>query len=205
MQKLSEELKNAPASTSLAYSSASQPLNKEATLSVASKVLSDNHSEENQRQHTDGPKVLVYVLNKNGKPLMPCKPTKARHLLEQNRAKAVSRKPFTIQLLWTCEHKTQPVKLGMDPGYQKVGVSAASNKKELLSAEIQLRTDMPKKLQEKAMYRRNRRNILWHRQPRFKNRSKPKEWLAPSIQHKLDSHLRIIEKIQMLIPCIAAL
>jgi len=114
---------------SLAYSSASQPLNKEATLSVASKVLSDNHSEENQRQHTDGPKVLVYVLNKNGKPLMPCKPTKARHLLEQNRAKAVSRKPFTIQLLWTCEHKTQPVKLGMDPGYQKVGVSAASNKK----------------------------------------------------------------------------
>ncbi len=131
---------------------------------------------------------------------MPCKPTKARHLLEQNRAKAVSRKPFTIQLLWTCEHKTQPVKLGMDPGYQKVGVSAASNKKELLSAEIQLRTDMPKKLQEKAMYRRNRRNILWHRQPRFKNRSKPKEWLAPSIQHKLDSHLRIIEKIQMLLP-----
>jgi len=124
---------------------------------VASKVLSDNHSEENQRQHTDGPKVLVYVLNKNGKPLMPCKPTKARHLLEQNRAKAVSRKPFTIQLLWTCEHKTQPVKLGMDPWIPESRSLSSIKQKELLSAEIQLRTDMPKKLQEKAMYRRNRR------------------------------------------------
>ena len=28
--------------------------------------------------------VLVYVINKDGKPLMPCKPTKARHLLKNN-------------------------------------------------------------------------------------------------------------------------
>jgi hypothetical protein len=51
--------------------------------------------------------MFVYVLNKNGNPLMPCKPAKARHLLEENKAKVVKREPFTIQLLWNCEENTQ--------------------------------------------------------------------------------------------------
>ena len=41
--------------------------------------------------------MLVYVLNKDGKPLMPCKPRKTRKLLEANKAKVVKRTPFTIQ------------------------------------------------------------------------------------------------------------
>ena len=159
-----------------------------------------NNSDVDQRQHTDGHNVIVYVLNKNGKPLMPCKPAKARHLLEQNKAKVVTRKPFTIQLLWECEHKVQPIKLGIDAGYQKVGISAVSDKKEILSAEVTLRTDISMKLQTRAMYRKNRRSRLWYRKPRFLNRSKSKEWLAPSIQHKLDSHLRLVEKIKKLLP-----
>lgn len=159
-----------------------------------------NNSEENQRLHTDEPNVIVYVLNKDGTPLMPCKPAKARHLLEQKKAKVVTRKPFTIQLLWDCEQNVQPIKLGIDAGYKKVGISAVSDKKELLSAEVSLRTDIPKKIQEKSMYRRNRRNRLWHRQPRFLNRSKSKGWLAPSIQHKLDSHIRLVEKIKKFLP-----
>ena len=165
----------------------------------SSKTLS-NISDVDQRQHTDGLNVIVYVLNKNGKPLMPCTPAKARHLLEQNKARVVTRKPFTIRLLWNCEHNVQPVKLGVDAGYKKVGLSAASDKKELLSAEVILRIGMPKKLQNRAMYRRSRRNRLWHRKPRFDNRSKPEGWLAPSIQHKLDSHLRLVEKIKTLLP-----
>ena len=40
----------------------------------------------------------VPVLNMRGEPLMPTTPAKARHLLEQNKAKVVTRKPFTIQL-----------------------------------------------------------------------------------------------------------
>ena len=200
MQKLSEKLRNTPTSTSLACSSVSRSLNKEEPLSVVDKVLSDNSSEENQHQHTDGHNVIVYVLNKSGNPLMPCKPAKARHLLEQNKAKVISRKPFTIQLLWNCEHNIQPVKLGIDAGYQHVGISATSDKKELFSAEVTLRTDIPKKLQTKAMYRRQKRNRLWHRKPRFLNRSKPKGWLVPSIQHKLNSHVRIVEKVKKLLP-----
>ena len=38
--------------------------------------------------------MLVYVLNKHGKPLMPCKPRKARKLLEQGKATVVQADTF---------------------------------------------------------------------------------------------------------------
>ena len=38
--------------------------------------------------------MLVYVLNKNNKPLMPCKPSKARKLLKNKEAKVIKKEPF---------------------------------------------------------------------------------------------------------------
>ena len=68
--------------------------------------------------------------------------------------------------------------------------------------EVSLRMNISKKLETRRMYRCNRRNRLWYRKPRFDNRkkSKPKCWLAPSINHKLDSHIRLVEKIKQLLP-----
>ena len=171
-------------------------------VSGSGKVLVVNNSNVDQHQHIDGHKVKVYVQNKDGRPLMPCTPTKARHLLEQQKAQVVTRKPFTIRLLWDCEHHTQPLTLGVDSGYNHVGVSVvdSKNKKEVLNAEIQLRNDIPKKLLERRMYRRNRRNRKWHRPPRFDNRKREDGWLAPSIQHKLNSHLQIIRKVKQVLP-----
>ena len=51
------------------------------------------------------------------------------------------------------------------------------------------------------MYRRNRRDKLWYRKPRFMNRgNKKKGWLAPSIDHKLQTHIRLIEKLKKILP-----
>ena len=204
MQKLSEKLRNAPTNTSLVRSSASRSLNKEETLSVAGKVRSDNISEENHFQHSGSSDLrvqnIVYVLNMRGKSLMPTYQQKANKLLKQGKASVVSRKPFTIQLKYATGETKQPVTLGIDAGYKHVGLSAKSDKKELFSADVTLRTNIPKKLQTRAMYRKQKRSRLWHRQPRFLNRSKPKGWLAPSIQHKLDSHLRLVEKVKKLLP-----
>ncbi len=50
------------------------------------------------------------------------------------------------------------------------------------------------------MYRRLKRNRLWYRKPRFKNRRKPEGWLAPSIQHKLDTHIKMIDKVKEILP-----
>ena len=56
------------------------------------------------------------------------------------------------------------------------------------------------RLKEKAMYRKQRRQRLRYRKPRFDNRAIPRGWLAPSIQHKLDSHIRFIEKLKKILP-----
>ena len=42
--------------------------------------------------------MVVYVINKHGKPLMPCSPRKARKLLKDSKAKVVKKTPFTIKL-----------------------------------------------------------------------------------------------------------
>ncbi len=40
----------------------------------------------------------VYVLNYDGKPLMPTRPAKAKWLIKNSKAKVVRCSPFTIQL-----------------------------------------------------------------------------------------------------------
>ena len=147
-------------------------------------------------------KFYVYVVNKNGKPLMPTSPAKARRLLKAGKAKVIKRTPFTIQLIYGSTGYKQPITLGVDTGYKHVGLSAVSDNKELLSSEVKLRTDIVKLLSERKMYRRNRRNRLWYREARFLNRIKSKKagWLAPSICHRLDSHIKAINFIKSILP-----
>ena len=66
--------------------------------------------------------MFVYVLNMHGEPLMPCKPRKARKLLEEEKAKVVNRTPFTIQLLYGSSGYKQQVNLGVDAGSKYIGV-----------------------------------------------------------------------------------
>lgn len=200
MQKLEKRNTYTPTDTSLVSSSVVLSLNKEETLSEQDLKTFSNNLEENQQSGKTEHNLRVYVLNMRGKPLMPCKPAKARHLLEQNKAKVVSCKPFTIQLLMTTGESIQEINLGIDSGYKVIGFSATTKKEELMSGELSLRTDVSKKLTERAMYRRTRRNKLWYRKPRFLNRSIPKGWLAPSVQHKVDTHIRLIDKIKILLP-----
>ena len=100
----------------------------------------------------------VPVLNMRGKPLMPTSPKKARLLLKEGKAKVVQRNPFTIQLKYATGEAKQPIKLTFDPGYKNVGFSAITEKRELISGEVTIRTDIPEKIAEKKMYRRGRRN-----------------------------------------------
>ena len=199
-QKLSGELKNTPTDTSPVCSSVSSGLNKEETLSVQNKVLTDNTLEENQHSGKSGQDLRVPVLNMRGKPLMPTTPAKARHLLEQGKAKVVKRTPFVIQMTIATGETKQDIILGVDAGYSKVGFSIVTKQQELVSGTLELRKNMSKKLEEKKMYRKNKRNKLWYRQPRFNNRKIKRGWLAPSLQHKLDTYIRLIEKLKKWFP-----
>lgn len=145
---------------------------------------------------------MVYVLNKQGKPLMPCKEAKARKLLNQNKAKIAKYEPFTIQLLFDCENQIQEVNLGIDAGSKCIGVSATTEKQVLYEADVELRNDIVKKLSSRREARRTRRNRLRYRPARFNNRvhSKNKGWLAPSIEQKINTHLQVIRHLYEILP-----
>ncbi|MGL5068751.1 MAG: RNA-guided endonuclease IscB [Sarcina sp.] len=146
---------------------------------------------------------MVYVLNENGEPLMPTnRHGKVRGLLTGGRAKVVKVKPFTIQLLYTSTKYTQDITLGVDSGYLNIGFSAIGNSKEFVSGEVKFLQGQKLRLIEKARYRRQRRKRLRYRTPRFNNRTGANkiDWLAPSIKHKLDSHIRFIENLRKLLP-----
>ena len=146
--------------------------------------------------------MFVYVLNKSGEALMPCKPQKARKLLKENKAKVVNRTPFTIQLLYGCSGYKQPVNLGVDAGSRYIGLSATTKDKELFKATVELRQDISKLLENRRSLRSSRRNRkLRYRPARFNNRGK-KGRLAPSVQHKLDSHITIIRKVCSILPVV---
>lgn len=147
--------------------------------------------------------MLVYVLNKNRKPLMPCKPQKARKLLRNGKAKVIRREPFTIQLLYGSSGYRQHVTLGVDAGSKYIGLSATTSKKELFAGEVKLRTGIVNLLSTRRQFRRSRRSRKTrYRKSRFLNRvhSKHKGWLAPSVENKIQCHLSIVAKLHKILP-----
>lgn len=147
---------------------------------------------------------MVYVISIDNKPLMPTnRHGKVRRLLRDKKAKVVKRTPFTIQLLYETESEIlQPITLGVDAGSKIIGLSASTDKKELFVGEYELRDDISKNLSKKRETRRTRRNRLRYRPHRFMNKvaSKKKGWLAPSVEHKINSHLKIIEDLHEILP-----
>lgn len=145
---------------------------------------------------------MVYVLNKQGNPLMPCKEAKARKLLKQNKAIIAKHEPFTIQLTFECENQTQEISLGVDAGSKHIGISVTTEKQVLYEADVELRNDIVDKLSSRRETRRTRRNRLRYRPARFNNRvhSKYKGWLAPSVEQKINSHIQIIKRLHQILP-----
>ncbi len=147
--------------------------------------------------------MLVYVLNYHGKPLMPCSPARARHLLKDGKAKIVRRDPFTIKLLFGSSGYTQDVGAGMDTGSKTIGAAAIANGKVVYQAEVTLRDDVSRKIKQRATYRRTRRDRKTrYRQPRWSNRASLRAdgRLAPSIRSKVESHLRERDFVERILP-----
>lgn len=141
----------------------------------------------------------VFVQNLDGKPLMPCTPTKARKLLRAGKAKVIKRRPFTIQLNWQCEGITQPVTIGIDKGSHETGFCVVANGKILLCGTINHRKDIKEKMEARREHRRSRRYRKWYRQPRFNNRASSKRSgrLLPSIRTNVEEIYRVVSKLPL--------
>ena len=146
---------------------------------------------------------MVYVISKQGTPLMPTERFgKVRRILKNSLAHVVRRIPFTIQLDYDTTDFTQPITLGIDAGSKHIGVSATTTEKELYAADVELRNDIVDKLSTRREQRRTRRNRLRHRKPRFDNRvsSKNKGWLASSIENNIHTHMSVVKNVCKILP-----
>ena len=143
----------------------------------------------------------VFVLSKEGIPLMPTTPRRARLWLKARRAKVVRHEPFTLQLRFETTSYTQSVTVGVDSGSKTVGIAAIVNGETLLQAEVQLRTAISEKLTQRRTYRRTRRSRKTrYRAPRYTNRTRKAGWLPPSVSSKLATTLKAVRFVASLLP-----
>lgn len=102
----------------------------------------------------------VYVLNMQEEPLMPTtRCDHVRRLLKSKKARVVSKKPFTIQLLYKVENVVQDLYFGIDPGRTNVGVAVVrEDGKCVYSAQVETRNkEVPKLMAARAEHRRKHR------------------------------------------------
>ena len=105
---------------------------------------------------------MVYVQNKDGKPLMPTtRYCYVRLLLKEKKARVVSTTPFTIQLNYDTPDVTQDLILGVDPGRTNIGVAVVKEDGScIFSAHLETRNkDVPLLMQKRAAFRRSHRTL----------------------------------------------
>lgn len=149
-------------------------------------------------------KVYVYVLNKYGKPLMPCSPRKARVLLKEGKAKVIKVKPFTIQLLYGSSGYKQKVYAGRGRGLTQGIAAVREDGKVLFLGEVTGRRDISELLYLRASLRRSRRNRKTPYRPcRADNRKREEGWLPPSVSHLWYEHRKARNFVESILPIAA--
>ena len=149
--------------------------------------------------------MAVLVLDRKKNPLMPCSEKRAQLLLARRRAVVVRVYPFTIRLKDRAGGAVQKVVLKIDPGSKETGlaVSRVSAQGEHVLCLIELihrGRQIRKTLDQRRGCRRRRRSQLRYRAPRFNNRTRRKGWLAPSLQHRVDTATSIVNRLCTLAP-----
>jgi hypothetical protein len=152
--------------------------------------------------------MAVFVLDQAGHPLMPCTEKRARLLLEGGRARVHRVVPFVIRLVDrradSCQF--QPLCVTIDPGSQITGLALVRETADHGRAVLNLfelvhrGRQISQALTARRSMRRRRRGNLRYRASRFLNRTRPTGWLAPSLQHRVDTTLSWVHKIQRWAP-----
>ena len=147
---------------------------------------------------------MVYVINYDNKPLMPCSNTIARLLLKQGKAKVKRKTPFTIKLTYQADNYTQNLTLGIDTGSSKIGSAVVKESEDIVYlSQIEIRNDITDKMKQRSKYRRNRRNRKTrYRKARWLNRknSIKKDRFSPTMISKINSHIKEIEFVKSILP-----
>jgi 5-methylcytosine-specific restriction endonuclease McrA len=129
-------------------------------------------------------------LSSSKQPLMPTSPVRARKLLDSGKAAVLRMFPFTIIL----KNREPQEKFSLSgrnsiPEVKETGIAVVNEttKKVVFAAVLVHRGQtIKKRLDSRRVIRRGRRNRnTRYRAPRFNNRTRPKGWLPPSLQHRV--------------------
>jgi 5-methylcytosine-specific restriction endonuclease McrA len=141
--------------------------------------------------------------------LMPCTEKRARLLLERRRARVHKVMPFTIRIvdLEAEDCAFQALRVKLDPGSKTTGIALVRETAQNGVAVINLfelihrGKQISEALTARRGHRRLRRSHLRYRPARFLNRGNKKPgWLAPSLQHRVDTTLAWVHRLQRLAP-----
>ena len=139
---------------------------------------------------------IVFVIDKNKKPLLPTCSARGRLLLKKGKAKLVSVVPFTIQLNYPVKNIVGEFKVGIDDGSKEVGIAIVNEFKNevVFRGTIRLRQDVSRKVLQKSMYRKSRRQRkLRGRKARFNNRKPSTPF--PSVRCRKDTIDRVLNDL----------
>jgi hypothetical protein len=137
---------------------------------------------------------------------MPCRPSKARKLLERGLAEKHWNKlgKFYLQLKFQPKldlNVNQQVCLAVDPGSRWDGIAVISTKGVLTCGMLVLPSKVAEKLTQRRQMRRARRyRKTPRRAKRFDNRRRRDEWIAPSQKTKVDFRTKIVDELCHLYP-----
>lgn len=165
---------------------------------------------------------FVSVLDRRGVPLMPCHPARARELLAKGRAVVARHTPFVIGLKdREAKNSVVPgVAVRIDPGSKCTGIAVTVDvgvagtgessagftaRRGLVAIELRHRgAQIHKSMLRRSAYRRSRRSRnLRYRAPRFDSRTRPPGWLAPSLQHRVDTTCSTLRRLIRYFPVAA--
>ncbi|MEU7385130.1 RNA-guided endonuclease IscB [Streptomyces tanashiensis] len=160
----------------------------------------------------------MFVLSKDGLPLMPCHPARARALLARGRAAVARHTPFTIRLKdrRRSDAEVFGVELRIDPGSRGTGLALTETRGQtsadgvtvtvrrgLVAIELRHRgPQIHQAMVRRAGYRRRRRSALRYRPPRFLNRVRRRDWLAPSLRHRVESVCSVVDGLRRYAPVV---
>lgn len=146
---------------------------------------------------------FVPVIDKNGKPLMPCHPARARELVRNGKAlRRFNRGVFYIKLVEREDGEVQEIACGIDPGSKKEAFTVKSETHTFLN----IQTSTPDWVKDainvrKVMRFARRRKRTPYRQPRWNRKSGlSKGNLPPSTLVRWQWKLRIAKWLAKMFP-----
>jgi len=145
----------------------------------------------------------VPVVSKEGKPLMPTKPARARKMVRLGVAQKCWSKTgiFYIQMLIPVGEKIQNMALAIDPGSKYDGYAVSGEKEVALKGMAVMPSKVSDKVTRRREFRRNRRcRKTRRRKARFSNRRRKEGWIAPSQLAKVQMRIKIVHDLVKIFP-----